>query len=253
MRALYDCGRYLTSFNFFEWLVMAKADGATVVVFDIRGIRYDKWNIDRVMRRFDSILVQGCALAGLPYEIFGPKTIDSTKARNMPYRPGGEFLAEFCRSGRTFERLHSVKDRGTERYTITLRKTQRDKGRDSEEEVWRKFADEIGARVIEDYDVTPIHLHDRMALYAGAKMNFFGQNGPAVLCALSDYPYMMFDAAPCASSFNRMGINYGTQPPWILPNQRLIWEVSNAESVRRHFYHWRDTGQFAVDQLPEEI
>lgn len=28
MRALYDLSRYLTSFNFVEWLVQAEADGA---------------------------------------------------------------------------------------------------------------------------------------------------------------------------------------------------------------------------------
>ena len=52
MRALYDCGKHITSFNFFEWLIQAHANGATKIVFDIRGIRGDKWPTACALRRF---------------------------------------------------------------------------------------------------------------------------------------------------------------------------------------------------------
>ena len=59
MRALYDLGKYLASFNFFEWLLQAEADGAGVVVFDIREIRGDKWPTERSRERFWSICAPG--------------------------------------------------------------------------------------------------------------------------------------------------------------------------------------------------
>jgi hypothetical protein len=251
MRALYDCGRYLTSFNFFEWLLQVEEMGAKTVVFDIRGMRQDKWPLSTSLRRFWSILEPGPALIGLPREIFGPSTIGRTEARDLA-KPGGERLVEFWKAGRRFKRLRTVREPGKERYTVTLRKTQRAPSRDSDEVVWRDFAAEIGARVIEDYDVEPIHLHDRVALYAGAEMNFFVSNGPGVLCSFTEYPCMMFNTVHARGSLLKDGLEDGCQYPWMLPNQRTIWEIATPESLRRHFYHWRETGEFAKDLYEPE-
>ena len=118
MRALYDCSKWICSFNFFEWLIQAHANGATKIVFDIRGIRGDKWPTALSLRRFHSILEPGCALAGLPFETFGAATIEPTNARRMA-EPGGRALVEFCKAGRTFTRLRSVRPPGLARYTVT--------------------------------------------------------------------------------------------------------------------------------------
>ena len=253
MRALYDLGKYLSSFNFYEWLLQAEAKGASVVVFDIRGIRGDKWPVEVSRKRFWSICEPGPALIGLPREVFDAGTTEGTKAREIA-QPGGKPLVDFWRSGQRFRRLRSVKPPGRERYTVTLRKTQRSPARDSDEQVWRDFAREIGALVIPDYDTQPIHLHDRMALYAGAEMNFFVSNGPGILCSMTEYPCMMFNTCHARESLIGDGLADGAQYPWMLPNQLAIWELATSESLRRHFYHWRDTGGFAEDKYePRQV
>lgn len=244
MRALYDTGRWLTSFNFFEWLIQAKARGATKVVFDIRNIRGDKWPREVSRKRFYSICVPGCALADLPYEIFDCETIGSTQARDVAEANGWSLVAHWRKHG-FIERLRSPRRPKRARYTVTLRRTQRAPGRNSDEEVWRDFAEEIGAGVIPDYDDEPTHLHERVALYAGARMNFFVSNGPAILCSLTEYPCMIFETNKAAGSLAGDGIpGWGAQYPWMLANQRAIWEDATAESIRRHFRHWTETGTF---------
>lgn len=243
MRALYDLSRYLTSFNYYEWQVQAHARGATTVVFDIRNIRSDKWPLEISLRRFWSICEPGPDLAGMDRELIhagDPRAVDIAK-------PGGGPMVAFWKSGGRFKRLRSVKFPGNMRYTVTLRKTQRAPKRDSDESVWLPFAQEISAFVIKDYEDEPIHLHDRMALYAGAEMNFFVSNGPGVLCSFTEYPCMLFNTKHARESLMGDGLKDGDQYPWMLPNQRAIWEEATAESLRRHFHHWKRTGQFAAD------
>jgi hypothetical protein len=247
MRALYDCGRYLTSFNFFEWLVQAEASGAQTVVFDIRHMRADKWPAAVALKRFWSILWPGPALAGLKREVFAPGDLGKTEAQQVA-KPGGQPLVDFWKAGGRFRRLRSVLPPGKARYTVTLRKTQRAPARDSDLSVWLPFAEEIGATVIRDYDEKPIELHERMALYAGAEMNFFVSNGPGVLCSFTEYPCMLFNTVHARGSLLSDGIQDGAQYPWMLENQRTIWEEATAESLRHHFQHWRETGRFADDR-----
>jgi len=243
MRALYDTARYLTSFNFFEWLVQAEADGATDVVFDIRHIRNDKWPLEIALKRFWSICEPGPALAGMGCEVI---MNGSSPAGALDFgKPGGERIVAFWKSGRRFKRLRSVEKPAHYEYTITLRNTQRAPGRNSDAAVWQDFADLIGALVIPDYEDAPLRLHDRMAFYAGARMNFFVSNGPGILCSFTEYPCMMFNTHHAAGSLEGDGINgWGAQYPWMLANQRAIWEEATPESLRRHFWHWRDTGGF---------
>ena len=241
--ALYDLGRYLTSFNFYEWLVQAQADGATSVLFDARRIREDKWPRNIALERFRSICEPGPALIDLGHAVIFDGAAPVRGARDFG-EPGGARLVAFYKSGRRFKRLCTVKPAGTERYTVTLRRTQRAPGRNSNESIWRDFAAKIGARVIPDYEDEPIHLHDRMALYAGAEMNFFCSNGPGILCSLSEYPCMMFNTHHARESLIGDGMREGDQYPWMLANQRAIWEEATVESLSRHFAYWRETGGF---------
>jgi hypothetical protein len=243
MRALYDCGRYLTSFNFFEWLVQAEYFGATRVVFDIRRMRGDKWPVEVSRKRFYSILQPGPALAALPQETFDGSRSGGTNAKDIA-EPGGRPLVNFWRSGKRFKRLVSPKPKGNARYTVTLRKTQRAPGRNSNDEAWLRFAREIGARVFPDYEDAPVHLHDRVAAYAGAEMNFFVSNGPGVLCSFTEYPCMLFNTHHAAGSLLGDGIGYGEQYPWMLENQRAIWNEDTYEVISRHFEYWLTNGRF---------
>lgn len=247
MRALYPLSRYLTSFNFFEWLLLAQAKGATKVVFDTRGMRENKWPLAVARRRFESICLPGPALIGLPHEVIEDWDGRPHNAKDIA-QPGGAPLVAFWKAGGRFKRLRSVRPAAKERYTVTLRKTQRSPARDSDEAVWRDFAQEIGALVIPDYDEKPIHLHERVALYAGAEMNFFVSNGPGVLCSFTEYPCILFNTVHARGSLLGDGIADGAQYPWMVKGQRTIWEEATPESLRRHFYQWRERGEFGEDR-----
>ncbi|MGP1675911.1 MAG: hypothetical protein ACTS6J_01980 [Burkholderiales bacterium] len=230
MKALYFIRKQIVGFDFFCWLVMQKAFGATEIVFDIRNPRVDRWPLATVMRRFESILRPGPALVGLPY------SIGTDGGQVGPYHQRD--LVRVFNEGREIPRLKSVLPPGNERYTVTLRSTQNIGIRNSNQSTWRTFATEIGARVIEDYDVEPIGLHERMALYAGAEMNFFVTNGPAILCALSEYPMMHFDNQK--SSLAHIGVPYGEKYPFMLPQHQMIYEPDDLPVIRKHFAAWRD-------------
>ena len=232
MRALYDLARKIPSFDFFSWLVMAKALGASKIVIDASYPKTDKWPELQVMERVRSILLPGAALAGLPV-VEGANGEDVAGARI-------EDLVQFMAVGRRIERLRTVLQPGMARYTVTLRKTQRAPGRDSNESAWRAFAADIGALTIEDYDARPIGLHERMALYAGAEMNFFVNSGPSHLCVLGGYPAMIFCGHVCTSLFRRCGLPVGGKWPWMTRGQYLIWEPDELPVLRRNFKEWHE-------------
>ena len=228
MKALYSLAQKIAGFDFFCWLAMQQAYGATEIVFDARRPTEYKWPMATVLRRFESILWPGPALAGLPCSI-------GTEGEQLaPYHQAD--LVRLCRAGMAVHRLKSVLPPGTERYTVTLRRTERAAARNSNEADWRAFASEIGARLIPDYDDEPIHLHERMALYAGAEMNFFVTNGPCILCLLSDYPAMVFDMQK--SPLTKLGVPFGEPYPFALPQHQMIYEPDELPVIRRHFYRW---------------
>jgi hypothetical protein len=244
MRALYDLHRFIPTFNFFEFLLVAEMDGATTIVFETFKARSAKWGLPVTMQRFESICVPGPALIGLPYEIFHDRSVPHNAMRPEGYITGGKPLVDRWKAGRKFKRLTTVKPAGSERYTVTLRNTERDPIRNADKAIWQDFAKEIGALVIPDYSEKPIHLHDRIALYAGAEMNFFVSNGPGVFCSFTPYPCMLFNTQQAGWAFDGDGVPHGANYIWMQENQKAIWEYATADTVREHFYHWRDTGQF---------
>lgn len=230
MIVTYDLAKRIASFNFFEWLLVQKALGATGVAFaNTKNPKTNKWPRETVIRRYKSICIPGVALAGMTVEKEGGPELSFGDVHD---------LVDRVRAGMKMPRLRSVYPPACERYTVTLRKTQRRPDRDSDEKVWREFANEIGAYVIEDYDVKPIHLHDRMALYAGAEMNFFVTNGPAMLGILSEYPTAMFD---CQNSpITKVGVPLGEPYPFAIPGKHfMIYEPDTAENIRAWFENWK--------------
>lgn len=232
MKALYQLSKKIAGFDFFPWLVMQAQAGATEIVFDTNNPKVDKWPMATVMRRFESILLPGPALLGLPCSL-------GTEGRTdlAPYHQRD--LVRLSYSGIQFPRLKTVWPAQRTRYTVTLRKTERSPSRNSDEQAWRAFAQEIGALVIPDYDDEPIHLHERMAYYAGADMNFFVTNGPLILCALSEYPAMIFDNN--ISTMVKLGVPYGDKYPFCLPQHHQIYESATPETIRHHFNKWKAT------------
>jgi hypothetical protein len=243
MRLLYNLKRYIPTFNFFEWLLVADWHGVSKVVFDIRDIRTTKWDKATSRRRFFSICEPGPALLGLEHETFDDGDKRPNDAAEIPnYKTGGKPLADAWKAGKQFRRLRSVKPPGTARFTVTLRNTGRDPARNSEVGTWMAFAKEIGARVIRDYAEEPMHLHDRVALYAGAEMNYFVSNGPAVFCSFTEYPCMFFDTNRAWGAFQGDDVPQGADYIWMLKNQRAIWEFATPEVLRDYHRHWLETG-----------
>ncbi len=228
MKALYSLSSKIACFDFYAWQAMQAQAGATEIVFDKSNPKTAKWPRETVLRRFESILWPGPALLGLK------RSIGTVGGQLAPYHQRD--LIRMSRAGVQFPRLKSVLPPGKERYTVTLRNTQRSPDRNSNEAEWREFAAEIGARVIPDYDVEPIHLHERMALYAGAEMNFFCANGPSILCFLSEYPAMMFDSQN--STLTSCGLPLGEKYPFCLPQHFMIYEPPALPTIRRHFEAW---------------
>src|SRR5215475_11967564 len=224
MLARYDLLYEHPTFDFFGWAVMAVAKGATGFVIN------DKVTDAETIRRIESIILPGAELFGLPISC-GPDGRRILVDENYRWRLR-HFVHWTQKKGRNFTRLKSIKPPASEKYTVTIRNSRVDRYRNSNAKLWREFATEIGAYVIEDYYDKPIDLHDRMALYAGAKMNFGVWSGPMFLITLTDYP--------CACSnwgvdepdkVLKSGIKQGQSPPWLLPNQRTLWKAASTESL----------------------
>jgi hypothetical protein len=227
--ASYALRRHSPSFEFFNWLVMIKAEGAEKIIFDTARPKTLKFSEESVMRRFYSIVEPGPALAGLPWR-HGDEIgkLDATASQLLPW----------WQSGRRFERLRSPLTPIKCDFTITIRDNLDGAfERNSNREAWIRFADEIGAVLIEDWFVKPIDLHERMALYAGAKMNFGVCNGPIHLLSLTEYPVtMVVNNKKARISQTKWGMQANTKYPWMLDNQFMIWIEDTPENLRRMFH-----------------
>lgn len=229
MRAVYDLSRYPANFNFLESLVCSKTMGADhMLLNDSRGYQA-KYSATETKKRMSSILEPACALGGMTFSYGDGSGID----------PGYHIdavLSVFEKHGR-LAKLETVLPKKDVEYTVTLRNYKRYEHRNSGES-WRKFAESIKALVIEDYNDQPIHLHERMALYAGAKMNFFVANGPGALCIFSDYPYIQVMKNIDVAYHKACGYPPGSQYPWRVENQHLVWSDDDLDTLNRTMDSW---------------
>lgn len=203
------------TFDFSTWLCIVKKRGAKHIVLYDKVVRTKKFPEDVIRRRIETIIMPMPALAGLP-----------CSRGNQGVTFGSYRMSELAKLGE-FDRLKTVLPPKTARYTVTLRNYHHHSYRNSDEKLWRDFADKIGARVIPDFVDEPIHLHERVALYAGAEMNFGVTNGPLWMLFLTPYPVTMFDCMINAPLWLQHGIKTGTQLPWALPGQTLVWKRPN--------------------------
>ena len=225
--ARYDIGVDICSFDFYNVAVIAAARGYDCFVFGAHNPKCGKWSREQVLERFHSIIAPGPAMLGM-------ESRHGCDGEHICH-PHLRFLVERYRAGLNFPRLKSVCPAKNVEYTVTLRQEPRIPVRNSNIAAWREFARIIGAVVFEDYLVEPIQLHERMAYYAGAKMNFGVPNGPLFLCFLSEYPVTFFSCDRCEGAFGNAGIKYGRQLPWSQSNQQLVWEPDNLDVMLRHF------------------
>lgn len=233
--ARYPLDNYPACFDFYHWLLIVKAMGASEIVFSgLKFIKDYKWSRAEAVRRFYSIIWPGPALAGLPCRM----GLDGVPLTGPHLRK----LVEFVKSGGNVQPFESVLPPAKVDYTVTLRGTVRVPHRNSDETVWRQFAREIGAHVIEDYRDRPIHLHERMALYAAARMNFGVTNGPMFLCSMTRYPTAICDCSSNLGTFIKCKIGVGVPHlPWKFGEQYLLWERPTVANLMAWFEDWRDS------------
>ncbi len=223
----YDLRRQHFTFDFFGWLIEWAHKGATEIVFD-----HTDNPIKR--KRFETIIAPGPAFLGLPSR-------EGNDGEKVGLKCKFLHVIRFARQIKSFRRLRTVLPPKNVEYTVTLRQSaESDVWRNSNREAWLRFAKEIGARVIEDYAVEPIELHERMALYAGARMNFGVSGGPMWMCSWSEYPCMIFGLDKVSRLFwNKCEIKKGDQMPWCKGNQFTFWENDDYENIVRCFRRWR--------------
>lgn len=235
--ARYDLSQEIAGHDFYSWLVQVQAAGYRRIVFGIKPpLKETKWPEAQVLRRFRSIIEPGPALADLPYRI-GPGGERDAASSHM------RELVKWWNNGGRFKRLHSVSAPRFCRYTVTLRSDSRVTTSNSNRAAWLAFARKIDAQVIYDYEERPVPLHERMARYAGARMNFGVVNGPLYLLTLTNYPVTMFKCSVkgTASNLKKHGIPFGSQFPWAGAHQVNVWEDDTLFALLRHYetYHQR--------------
>jgi hypothetical protein len=221
MRARYDLSRRNISFDYYAWQAHAVLLGAEEIVFKISdGFGRHREPDHTLQRRYHSIIRPGPDMLGLPWR-------EGDDGEEM----ASHYLHHIIGLGRwDFPRLKTVLPAGQARYTVTIRNVPTHPARNSPP-VMRKFAHLIGAHVIEDFHDRPIDLHERMAIYAGAKMNFGSVNGPMGMLMLSGYPLQMWGCNACADRWAKHGIERGKQVPWFMPGQSLVWETPTLDAM----------------------
>lgn len=220
--------RYST-YDVANWLAHVNLLGATEIVFDLHALRPGKgWDVAETMRRFENYIWPMPGLYNLPARLGsdGDAKIGSTQVYDLQ--------VDLERLGVELPRMRSPAPLLAVDYTVTIRETQHNPFKNSDRALWYRFAGEIGAHVIEDTSRTPITLYERVALYAGAKMNFGVPNGPMALMYYTSYPFrIMADPIVNAKSFGGHRIRVGETVPWLLPDQRIIWERATMDNLMR--------------------
>ncbi len=218
----FDCP---TDFSFAKFLALAITRGANHIVFDTKD-GYRHYVKDKTEERISSILHPMCALGGCTY------SIGQSKDAVVRSRADIKYLIESYRELGYIKKLKSVLPPADVEYTVTIR-NQPNKPQRNSSNAWYEFAKEIRATIIEDYDQKKIGLHERMALYAGAKMNFFRPNGPAALGFVSDIPYVCFLHGAKLNYHNENKFGPKDRLPWANDRQICTWEPDTIENIRR--------------------
>jgi hypothetical protein len=148
--------------------------------------------------------------------------------------------------------------------TVTLREMSRWKYRNSDVPTWVKFAKyckDKGENVIfirdtakaqdrlgpwETCPEASLNLKKRAAVYQNAKINFMTGNGPNALVYYDKYPYVIFNNIEekneaDENSVTRAGwesmnkMLWGTQFPWALPHQKLVWKKPTLDNIIKEY------------------
>jgi len=237
--ALYDLARKdrTTTYDFFQWMVMHKILGYEQINFHHLDCpwpgKYQHCDnpYKEARRRFYNYIQPAPHLLGMSAGI-------SSEGEDV----GSHWLQDLIKLNQfDFPRIKSPLPPSLHCYTVTLRKESHKPEKNSDEEIWRRFAQKIGALVIEDVSVKEIGLYQRLAYLAGAEMNYGLPNGPVSLIQWTNYPMRMF-ADPnnfyVVKSFRGHGIEPGTQIPYWRDNQHIVWKRPTLDNLLKEHEAW---------------
>lgn len=229
----YDLEHQLVSSDFYGWMVEWATKGATEIVFKTGKFRKNSiYPYEVMQRRYETMLKPGPAFLGLPSR-------EGDDGERVGLGSKNKHIIKFAREHGSFRRLRSVLPAGDARYTVTIRQARKSPWRNSNRQAWLRFATEIGAVVIEDFEVRPFDLHKLMALYAGAEMNFGVWGGPMYICSLSEYPCMIFKLGVFRKFLEKSGAIYGEHMPWCRSDQFTFWDRDGYKNIVARFSEWK--------------
>ena len=223
MIACYDLATKPCSFDFLTFLCIVRTHGAEHIRFGFNG-NFKPKDYDNPKQRFDSIMAPACEMVGIPYSV-GPK-----EGREFSH-----FIGELIS---TYKKLGKISKYGKPNpgnyVTVTLRNSRKEYRNSSPD--WLKFAGEIDALVIPDYEDTKIGLEDRLRIYENARLNMFVNNGPAMLCIASDMPYAILKYANKGGATNdewlaSQGLPRDSQYPFASAHQRIFWGSDTYQEI----------------------
>lgn len=242
MNVIYDLARMPTTYDFVPWACFARTCGAESVHFCIDGeIAHHKYPRETAWKRFATILLPVCKLAGLSWTI-GAKA----EGREFPYLAGN--MNTLYKETGKIEKLKATQRVDKEGYvTITLRESFRNRYRNSNVPEWEKFKSYLEDRKI-DYLVfpecenEPIDLETRMAYYTHADMNLGVATGPMALCIFSEAPYLSLNQTPEPKGDEKLQYDQvklleaqdfppGSQFAWKNERQLLVYEPDTFENI----------------------
>lgn len=209
------------TFDIVNFCANAKTLGATEVVFDTsKGFQAKKFSPEIAEMMYRNVLIP----VALEFGFSVSEGIEGDFTCGQRWDDCFETFRE--------KRRMSILQYGGERsgVSVTIRDSIRNTHRNSNTSAWRRFADDVGAIVIDDAYKVQISIKDRLAIYRKCRMNYFCSNGPGVLCMFSNLPYAFFspDSAKgtWTSTLNRF------QMPWATENQKIIWQNDSYENIK---------------------
>lgn len=231
-----------TTFDFAVYAVVAKTLGYDSIHFAVTGMASWKYPPEIGWRRWANICIPICKLAGLPFTV-GPQVEGDVLAYGT-----GAVVKVFQKTGKV-EKLQSVWDYPKSGYvTITMRESFRNKWRDSNREEWAKVSEWLLKRgeellVLDECEMQPMALEQRMAVYSNAKMNLAVGNGPMVLCWLSEAPYLTFqlpkgpekDYQDLINQWSRLKFPIGSQLPFRNKFQEIVWGPDDFDVIKEKY------------------
>lgn len=257
MNAIYDLSKYPTTYDFAAWACVARTSGVESVHFIVDGpIASWKYSEDIAWKRWATILLPICRLAGLNYTVGG--RIPGPEFNYM----SGYVNQLYLKTGKLEKLKPTLKADGEGYVTITLRESFRNTHRNSNIPAWMAFKSYLDSKnievvVIPESENSPMNLEHRMALYCGARMNLGVAQGPMALCVFSEAPYITLNQNPKDTTGKaqydidklliKTGFPPGSQYAFRNERQILIWEPDSFENIVKAFNDM-EAGKFKLER-----